>query len=205
MIAILHQDDDLIVVDKPSGLLTVPGRTPDLADCLIFRLQEQMGERIYLVHRLDRDTSGIVLLARNHPTQRWLSKSFELRKTNKEYTALVTGELPDEAGTIDLPMGKDWSIKSPPTHKVDHDKGRPATTHWEVLERSTGRTRLLLKPMTGRSHQLRVHLRAIGHPIVGDPIYGDASGTARMCLHASMLNFRHPGGEWLTVHCPCPF
>ncbi len=199
----VHIDDDLILLDKPSGLLTVPGKTPDLADCLEERAaREWPGARI--VHRLDMDTSGVIVLARNHAVQRHLGLQFEKRQMEKRYIARVTGIVAQDSGTIDLPLRCDWPNR--PLQMVCQEQGKPSRTHWQVIERETAATRLALTPKTGRSHQLRVHMLALGHPILGDPFYGDKASATRLQLHAETLRLRHPtGGEWQEFHAPCPF
>jgi len=199
----VHVDDDLIVLDKPSGLLTVPGKTPDLADCLEERaMQEWPGARI--VHRLDMDTSGVIVLARNHPACRHLGMQFEKRQTEKRYIARVAGVLAQDSGLIDLPLRCDWPNR--PLQMVCHEKGRPSQTEWRVIEREDGATRVALMPVTGRSHQLRVHMLTLGHPILGDAFYGERDSAPRLQLHAEMLRLRHPvGGEWHEFTAPCPF
>ncbi len=200
-IQILHRDADLSIVAKPVGLLSVPGKGPELADCLEGRLRAQDPETL-LVHRLDRDTSGIMVFARNRGAQRHLGLQFERRHIAKRYVALVRGAVRDEGGTLDLPMMADWPNRP---RQMVHDGGRRAVTRWEVLERGATATRVALHPETGRSHQLRVHMLALGHPIVGDPLYGDGRA-ARMMLHSETLSLRHPtGGKRCVFRAPCPF
>ncbi len=189
---ILYVDRDLIVVDKPSGLLTAPGLGPANADNLASRVQVDYPDA-RLVHRLDRDTSGIVLFARGMANERELSLQFQRRGVRKLYTAIVLGQTAASSGRIELPLRKD--LDRPPRQCVDHAQGKPAITDWRVVERQPDRTRLDLAPLTGRSHQLRVHLEAIGHPILGDGLYGtDRSRemSERLLLHASRLQVRHP-------------
>jgi tRNA pseudouridine32 synthase/23S rRNA pseudouridine746 synthase len=194
---LLHEDAHLLVLDKECGLLTVPGIGPEKADCLIARLQPRWpGARV--VHRLDRDTSGVIVVARDAATHRALSMQFEARQTEKEYVALVAGHPPRDEGEIDLPIRKD--LVNTPLQIVDFAHGRPSVTHWRVVERThhaggTPIARLALVPITGRSHQLRVHLLAIEHPILGDDLYAPPEVRAlapRLCLHASRLVFTHP-------------
>jgi tRNA pseudouridine32 synthase/23S rRNA pseudouridine746 synthase len=199
-----HVDDHLLVVEKPAGLLSVPGRSPELADCLIARVQVDHPDAL-TVHRLDQVTSGLVVIARGAAMQRALSMQFELRQVTKGYEALVEGVVSADAGEIDLPLIRDWPNR--PRQKVDHDIGKPSLTCWRVLARDVvaSRTRLALEPVTGRSHQLRVHLASIGHPIVGDDFYG-AAPDARVCLHAARLGFAHPAtGAWCEWVSPAPF
>jgi len=199
---ILYRDEAVLFVDKPPGLLTVPGKGPDLADCLVSRLQGAFPEAL-LVHRLDRDTSGVIVFALSRAAQRHLGLQFERRHARKSYLALVGGNVPDRAGEVELPLAVDWPRR--PRQKVDHDAGRPARTRWQALRRLTGATRMRLWPETGRSHQLRVHMAAIGHPILGDSLYGGAPA-ARLMLHAESLRLRHPeGGRHLDVRAPAPF
>ncbi len=203
---ILHDDHQVVVVDKPSGLLSVPGKGEHLADCLIARLA-RVFPTVLLVHRLDRDTSGVMVFALTPLAQRHLSWQFEERVTKKTYVARVWGELAQADGTIDLPLCLDWPNR--PLQKVDHDQGRPATTDWKRLRAGDGESRVRLMPRTGRSHQLRVHMKEIGHPILGDPFY--ATGPARddhprLMLHSERLEFRHPdGGRFEKFSAPPPF
>ncbi len=202
---ILHLDDDLLVAVKPAGLLSVPGRGPLLADCLIARLQAAH-PGVLLVHRLDRDTSGVMVFARNRAAQRHLGLQFERRHPRKSYVARVAGEIAEESGRIDLPMIVDWPNR--PRQKVDFTDGRAARTDWAVDRRGAGETRVRLSPLTGRSHQLRVHMLSLGHPILGDTLYaaGAARDHPRMMLHAEVLELHHPtGGRWLRFEAPAPF
>ena len=191
---LVYLDDALIVVNKPAGLLAVPGRGPDKADCLSARLQA-IHPDAQIVHRLDMATSGLILLARGAEAQRRMSTAFAERRVAKTYIAVVDGLPAADAGEIDLPLSADWPNR--PRQKVDVLLGKPSCTRWQVLSRdpSRGQTRLLLQPVTGRSHQLRLHLSAIGHAILGDRLYASAAvaGTApRLLLHASRLQFDHP-------------
>ena len=190
-IAIHHVDDALLVVEKPAGLLSVPGRLPEHQDCLINRVQQQYPDAL-VVHRLDQVTSGLMVLARGKAAHRALSMQFEKRQVGKRYQALVQGVVEADAGEIDLPLICDWLNR--PRQKVDFAQGKPSLTRWRVLARDAQnlQTRLALVPVTGRSHQLRVHLMSIGHPIVGDDFYGAAPST-RICLHAVALSLQHPG------------
>jgi tRNA pseudouridine32 synthase/23S rRNA pseudouridine746 synthase len=204
-LAILHADHAILAVDKPAGLLSVPGKGPELADCLMARVQRAFPEAL-LVHRLDRDTSGVMVFALSPAAQRHLGLQFERRVAQKTYVARVWGEPEADGGTIDLPLIVDWPNR--PLQKVCHETGRPARTDWKVVRREGGTARLRLSPLTGRSHQLRVHLREIGHPILGDPFYatGPARDFPRMMLHAETLRLRHPdGGRGTTFRSPCPF
>lgn len=203
---ILHQDDALFVVVKPEKLLSVPGRADDNKDCLILRLQQRHPEA-RIVHRLDFDTSGLMVIARNADVHRELSRQFHDREVDKRYLALVWGQVADDAGEIDLPLRYDPPTK--PRHVVDVELGRPALTRYQVLDRSRDHSRVALEPYTGRSHQLRVHMLALGHVILGDPLYasGEALAAApRLLLHAEMLAFTHPvTGERLEFVSPAPF
>ena len=200
----IHVDAALLVLDKPAGLLAVPGRRE--ADCLSARAQRQWPDAL-VVHRLDMATSGLMLLARGAEMQRRLSMAFAARAVDKRYEALVHGAIDGDAGEIALPIGADWPDR--PRQRVDADRGRPALTRWRVIDRShDGRTtRLELEPVTGRTHQLRVHLQAIGHPIVGDALYGPRDDApARLHLHARSLALIHPlDGRRLEASSAAPF
>lgn len=206
-VALVHVDDDLVVLDKPSGLLAVPGRGPDKQDCLSARVQARWPDT-RVVHRLDMATSGLMLMARGAESQRRLSQAFEAREVDKQYLAVVHGVVGADYGEqwhcIDLPLAADWPQR--PRQTVDARQGRPSQTRWRVLERADHSTRLLLEPITGRSHQLRVHLQAIGHPIVGDALYGPQEPQGRLLLHACRLRLIHPGsGEPLHFESLAPF
>lgn len=186
----LHQDEAVLVLDKPPGLLSVPGKTEGRSDCLQTRLRAAHPESL-LVHRLDCDTSGVIIFARSKAAQGFLGQEFEQRRAHKTYIARVAGVLSDDQGHIDLPLAADWPNR--PRQQVDHDKGRPAQTDWQVISRSADETRVRLTPHTGRSHQLRVHMLALGHPILGDPIYSDRpKDHPRLMLHAETLSLHHP-------------
>lgn len=204
-LSILHRDDCLLVVDKPSGLLSVPGKLEGRQDCLMSRLVAEIPETL-LVHRLDCDTSGVMVFALTKAAQGHLGQQFERRVARKTYLARLWGELNPDTGRVDLPLCADWPNR--PRQMVSHEHGRPAQTDWEVIARGRGETRVRLRPLTGRSHQLRVHMAELGHPILGDPIYatGPARDFPRLMLHAESLSLRHPrGGEWVTFSAPCPF
>ena len=204
-LGILNRDHQIIVINKPSGLLSVPGKGAHLADCLITRVQAAFPEAL-LVHRLDRDTSGVMVFALTHAAQRHLGLQFEKRGVRKSYVAVVAGEFAQRKGTVDLPLIVDWPNR--PLQMVDHENGRQAVTDWWVLSSANGTTRLRLMPKTGRSHQLRVHMKEIGHPILGDTFYGDvgAHPADRLMLHAEELRFRHPdGGRGVSFRSKCPF
>ena len=206
-VRILHQDPAFLVIDKPTLLLSVPGRAEDNKDCLITRLQENGYPEALIVHRLDWETSGIILLARNPDSHRELSRQFHDRETEKAYTALCWGQPALDSGSIDLPLRYDPPTK--PRHVVDHEQGKHALTFWRVLERHQAWSRVELTPVTGRSHQLRVHMLSIGHPLLGDRLYAHEAAleaAPRLCLHASMLAFSHPvTGERLRFECSAPF
>jgi tRNA pseudouridine32 synthase/23S rRNA pseudouridine746 synthase len=205
-LAVLHQDDALIAVDKPSGLLAVPGRGPDKVDSLATRVQMQFPTAT-VVHRLDWETSGVMLMALDRKTHRRLSRQFEERRVSKRYIAVVAGVLADDEGEINLPLAN--TFEYPPRHVVDHQHGREAITRWRVLQRLADRTRVELAPATGRSHQLRVHMAHIGHAILGDVLYADERVRAlapRLLLHAAELTISHPQTRQpLTLRSACPF
>ena len=213
-LAVLHVDDDMLVLDKPAGLLSVPGRGPENQDCLSARAQARYSDAL-IVHRLDMATSGLIVMARGIDAQRHLSGSFEKRLVHKRYLAVVAGTLhnqqPDNGwNTIDLPLMVDWLNR--PRSIVHHALGKPSLTRWRLdgdRPHDGGSTRLDLEPITGRSHQLRVHLKAIGHPIAGDPLYADPAQQAlasRLLLHACVLELPHPAtGKRLRFTSPAPF
>lgn len=204
-LVILHDDHEVLLVDKPSGLLSVPGKGEHLADCLITRVQAVFPQAL-LVHRLDRDTSGVMVFALTPHAQRHLGLQFEKRQTKKTYIARVWGQLAPKTGTVDLPLIVDWPNR--PKQKVDHETGKPAMTDWRVVRSSGDETRVRLMPKTGRSHQLRVHMLSIGHPILGDPFYADGPARAfpRLMLHSETLQIRHPdGGASLRITAKAPF
>jgi tRNA pseudouridine32 synthase/23S rRNA pseudouridine746 synthase len=203
MLEIIHNDEAFVAVNKPTRLLTVPGRGAGKQDCLYHRVLERFPAAL-VVHRLDMDTSGLVLFARTPEAQRNLSMQFEKREISKSYIAIVEGVIEKDTGMVDYPMRKDMEQRLPPKHLVDCVRGKKAVTEWKVLERGAGTTRLALFPKTGRSHQLRVHMQSIGFPIVGDPIYGTLA--ERLMLHAEVLEFHHPiSGESIRLECPAPF
>ena len=201
----LYRDDTVLAVDKPAGLLSVPGRGEAKSDCLAARVQASVPDAL-VVHRLDQATSGVMLFGRGAPAQRVLSIAFAERRVAKRYEAVVHGDVAGEEGLIDLPLRGDWPNR--PRQMVDHGHGKPALTRWRVLSRDAraGTTRLALDPVTGRSHQLRVHLAEIGHAIVGDALYAPFVEAPRLLLHACELRLPHPGdGRTLTVTSPLPF
>jgi tRNA pseudouridine32 synthase / 23S rRNA pseudouridine746 synthase len=191
-VPVLFSDDALIVVDKPAGLPAVPGRGAHLQDCVALRVQALYADAL-VVHRLDQATSGLMLLARGAAAQRAVSRMFEQRQVGKRYVAVVNGMVENDAGSIALPLAADWPQR--PRQRVDASAGKASLTHWRVLARdpATQTTRLELEPLTGRTHQLRVHLLAIGHAIVGDGLYAPARPAPRLLLHASALSLAHPG------------
>jgi tRNA pseudouridine32 synthase/23S rRNA pseudouridine746 synthase len=194
------------VLNKPAGLLSVPGIGPEKADCLAARVAAAIpGARI--VHRLDRDTSGVIIMALDAEAHRQLSVQFQDRQVQKKYIAIVAGVVERDEGSIDLPMRKD--LEDPPRQIVDYERGRPAITRWRILERQADRTRLELSPLTGRSHQLRLHMQCMGHPILGDDLYAPPEILAmadRLMLHALSLSIVHPTtAELRTFEAPCPF
>lgn len=205
-LTILHHDAELLLVDKPSGLLSVPGKGAHLADCLLARVQAVFADAL-LVHRLDLETSGVMVFAMTPHAQRHLGLQFEKRRTRKTYIARVWGDVVGDEGEIDLPIAVDWPNR--PRQKVDHDAGRSAHTGWKVIRRDGVSTRMRLTPTTGRSHQLRVHMLSLGHPILGDRLYADGAALAaedRLQLHAETLRLRHPdGGKGMTFRAKCPF
>ncbi len=204
-LTLLHEDHEIVVVDKPAGLLSVPGRGAHLADCLLSRVQAAFPTAL-LVHRLDRDTSGVMIFGLSPHAQRHLSAQFEARKARKTYIARVWGDLQPKEGQVDLPLIVDWPNR--PRQKVCHATGKPALTDWRVMRRSAGETRVKLTPKTGRSHQLRVHMLALGHPILGDPLYaeGPAADHDRMMLHSQELRISHPeSGRGMGFRAALPF
>lgn len=205
-VSYIYGDDHLILIDKPSGLLSVPGRGEDKADCAIARVQATYPDAL-TVHRLDMATSGLLLMARSKEMQRALSGLFERGEVEKSYLADVWGAPSPASGAIDLPLITDWPNR--PLQKVDHEIGKPSQTLYETLSVQNGHARLKLTPLTGRSHQLRVHLAAIGHPILGDEFYAAGEALAarpRLALHAARLAFVHPAtGNRMDLEAPCPF
>lgn len=192
-IKIIYQDPAFLIVNKPPYLLSVPGRAEDNKDCLITRLQQNGYPEALIVHRLDWETSGLMVIARDKDSHRELSRQFQDRETSKAYTALCWGIPSLDSGSIDLPLRYDPDNK--PRHIVDYQYGRYALTFWRVLERHNNYSRLELTPITGRSHQLRVHLLSIGHPILGDKLYAHEEALeaqSRLCLHATELSITHP-------------
>ncbi len=206
---IVHEDPAFVVVNKPSGFLSVPGRGPDKIDSVTTRVRMMYPGCIDhpAVHRLDMDTSGLIVVAIDAASQKNLSMQFERRETTKRYIALLEGVLEAKFGTIQLPFRLD--IDHRPMQIYDEIHGKVGITHWKNLGVTAGRTRVVFTPITGRTHQLRVHAaheRGLGIPIVGDPFYGSGTGPGQMKLHACDLGFRHPTtGETLAFHCPPTF
>lgn len=203
--AIIYKDAALLVLDKPAGLLCVPGRGPDKQDCLAARAQAQWPDAL-VAHRLDQATSGLVAMARGAAARRRLGMAFEAREVEKEYVAVVHGAPREDSGEIDLPIAVDWPRRP---LRVIGAAGQPSLTRWRVLERAAGNARLALEPVTGRTHQLRLHLQAIGHPILGDALYAPPEVHAlspRLLLHARRLVLPHPetGGR-TPFESPVPF
>jgi len=202
---VVYLDHELLVVNKPPGLLSVPGRGALLADCLITRIQSEYPTAL-LVHRLDRDTSGAMVFALSANAQRHLGLQFEKRQIKKTYVARVWGQIEADTATVDLPIIVDWPNR--PKQMICHDTGRAAVTDWQVINRDRGETRVKLSPKTGRSHQLRIHMLALGHPILGDPFYGtlESQEAIRLMLHSHRLRLRHPdGGEMMDFRAKLPF
>ena len=209
---LIYEDSALLVFNKPSGLLSVPGKGPEKADCLRTRVQQVYPEAL-TVHRLDMSTSGILLMARSAELHRKLSIAFQDREVKKRYVAVVDGcvlENPSqEWQLIDKPIATDWINR--PLQKIDPIEGKPSQTHYKIVsyDAATDTTRLELAPITGRTHQLRVHLQSLGHPILGDHLYASPetmAKSARLMLHASQLTFTHPvTGDALDLHCNAPF
>lgn len=208
---IIYQDDDIVVLNKASGILSVPGRLPEHQDCLQNRVQRVLPTAT-IVHRLDMATSGIMIMALNKPAHVAISRQFEQRKTQKSYLARVWGLVELNEGSVDLPLISDWPNR--PKQKVDHENGKKSLTHYRVLSHNDSideqaNTLLELTPITGRSHQLRVHMLALGHPILGDRLYAPEEALTmrnRLQLHALKLSLFHPRTEQaITFDAPCPF
>lgn len=203
---IVYQTERWMAVDKPAGLLSVPGKGPENQYCAAAWVRERfpMATGPVTVHRLDMDTSGLLLVALDEEMQRELSMLFERRGVSKRYTAVVEGQVSGAGGVIDVPMRAD--ITNRPYQVVDHELGKPATTEYRVMAYEPGATRLQLTPLTGRTHQLRVHCAHLGHPILGDVLYGDEGSAPRLMLHASWLAFTDPDtGRGVEIECAPPF
>lgn len=203
--SVIYIDDHMLVAEKPAGLLSVPGRLPQHKDCLITRLQSLYPDAL-TVHRLDMATSGLMVFARGAETHRTLSRAFADRQVDKRYIAVVAGELSAD-GEVDLPLIKDWPNR--PRQMVDHATGKPSLTRYRIIERGEETTRIELEPVTGRTHQLRVHMMAIGHPILGDDFYAPPKIerlSPRLLLHAERLSLPHPvSGARVDFYSAAPF
>ena len=204
---IIFSDTYLLAVSKPSGLLSVPGRGEDKTDSMVTRVQAEFPDAL-VAHRLDRDTSGLLLFPRGAAMHRRISLMFEKREMQKSYVAVVLGRLQQQQGEVDLPLMVDWPNR--PRHMVDKINGKPSQTRFQLLsyDEVNDTSRVALEPLTGRTHQLRVHMSAIGHPIVGDSLYGGdiEGGAARLLLHAHTLDFIHPvSGNKMELLAPLPF
>lgn len=204
-ISIIHRDADILVLDKPSGLLSVPGRHPALQDSLATRVQQKFPQAL-MINRLDKDTSGLVLMSLNRKAHAKIAAQFEARTIEKHYISVVWGRVEGAEGLIDLPLAIDPDNK--PRHRVDFESGKEAQTHWSVIDYSENTTRLQLRPLTGRTHQLRVHMKAFGHVMLGDEFYADGlalKAADRLLLHAEGLVFQHPDGCEVKFTSPCLF
>ena len=202
MVSILFEDEDVVVVDKPEGLAAIPERRPE-ADSLLDLLEGQRDEKLYIVHRIDKDTSGAIIFARNAQAHRFLNQQFEARQASKTYLTLVHGVVTEDTGTIDRPLRQCGSGRV----AVDSERGKPSVTDFCVIERHPSHTLVEAYPRTGRRHQIRVHLYHLGHPIAGDPFYGERAvqeGFSRLMLHAQRLTLQLPSGTDLTVEAPLP-
>jgi tRNA pseudouridine32 synthase/23S rRNA pseudouridine746 synthase len=203
---ILFSDNEIIIVDKAPGILSVPGRGPEKLDSVSHRLSLLFPE-VHIVHRLDMATSGIMVFARDKDALRSLQQQFQNRQTDKSYQAIIAGHLTPKQGAINLPMRCDWPNR--PKQMVCYEFGKKSLTRWRVMEYIKDNTRVELLPFTGRSHQLRIHCDALGHPILGDNLYGSKesqTATEQLCLHAQSLTFTHPNtNERLTFTSPAPF
>lgn len=203
---VIYRDDDILIINKQSGLLSVPGKGEHLADCLESRAQEKIPGAL-IVHRLDMDTSGVMVMGLNKFAHRHLSLQFQNRNVDKTYVARVYGTLKEDTGMIDLPLICDWPNR--PKQMVDLENGKSSQTQWQVLKRNKNETLVQLTPLTGRSHQLRVHMNEMGHPILGDRFYAHDEALAmsdRLCLHATVITVMQPIKKVkLTFEVPAPF
>ncbi|RYV03415.1 bifunctional tRNA pseudouridine(32) synthase/23S rRNA pseudouridine(746) synthase RluA [Shewanella sp. OPT22] len=203
---ILYQDKDIIVVNKPSGLLSVPGRDPKHSDSIWTRVK-MLHPNAQIVHRLDMATSGIMVVALRKKAESELKRQFRDRETQKIYYARVVGHIKQQSGEVNLPLICDWPNR--PKQKVDHQVGKPSLTYFDVISYDPHSTLVKLTPITGRSHQLRVHMMAIGHPILGDGFYADTVGKRlrpRLNLHAQSLSIKQPySQEELVFSTRIPF
>lgn len=202
MVDVLYEDEDILAVNKPEGLVAVPERRR-LEQSLFEELCAERAEKLYIVHRIDRETSGVIVFARNAEAHRQLNRQFETRSVEKVYLALVRGIISDDRGEIDKPLRQFGSGRV----AVDDRRGKASVTEFRVLERLETFTLVDVRPYTGRRHQIRVHFYSIGHPIVGDPLYGDGtiqSRYPRLMLHAHRLSLRLPSGGEITIEAPMP-
>ena len=203
---VIYSDEDMLILNKQPGLLSVPGKTPNLADCLEKRAKSEFPGAL-TVHRLDMDTSGLMVMGLNKYAHRHFSLQFQNRNVDKTYLARVYGKMDGENGMIDLPLICDWPNR--PKQMVDFENGKPSQTKWQVIEERGNETLLKLTPLTGRSHQLRVHLKELGHPILGDRFYAHEEAlnmSDRLCLHSTSLTVMHPvKKEKMTFECPIQF
>jgi len=203
---VLYVDEHLLLINKPSGLLSVPGRGPDKQECLAYHLEPHYSE-LKIVHRLDMDTSGLMVLARSAEVHRLLSRQFQERQTEKTYHAICSGKPSLRSGYINLPMRCDWEKR--PLQMIDFKQGKGAQTFWQILTQTTNQFLVELTPITGRSHQLRLHMKSLGHPILGDNLYADPTSlnqSNRLMLHAKTLNFTHPITQQpMQFDCPSNF
>lgn len=203
---VLYSDDDILVVNKPSGLLSVPGRGEDKQECLGYHLEAIYGEQ-FIVHRLDMDTSGLMVIARHKEAHRHLSRQFQERQTQKTYYAICAGIASQTKGSVKLPMRCDWERR--PLQMIDFKQGKGAETHWKIEQQHNDCFLVKLTPITGRSHQLRLHMKSLGHPILGDNLYADPQSlkaSTRLLLHAQTLSFSHPSSlEWLSFESKAEF
>lgn len=203
---IIYQDEDLVVLNKQSGLLSVPGRLPEHQDCLQNRVQRVLPTAT-IVHRLDMATSGIIVMALNKAAHVEISRQFEKRETSKSYLARIYGHLKEPQGEVNLPLICDWPNR--PKQKIDHENGKKALTYYKLLQKEEETSLIELTPITGRSHQLRVHMLALGHPIIGDRLYAHNPAlklSQRLQLHAYKLTLKHPlSKKILSFTAPCKF
>ena len=205
-IRLIYEDTDLLLIDKPHHLLSVPGRHPLNHDSLIRRLQPRYPD-VQAVHRLDLDTSGLMVVPKRRESLSELARQFQRRQIEKEYTAIVWGEVAEDRGSIELPIATDWPNR--PKQIICEERGKHALTHFEVLIRGNNRSLIKLKPVTGRSHQLRIHMQSLGHPIIGCDMYAHPEAlkaSDRLLLHATRLKLCAPStGNWLSAFSPIPF
>ncbi|WP_136678971.1 RluA family pseudouridine synthase [Neptunomonas sp. XY-337] len=207
MIPVLYEDEHLIVVVKPDQVLSVPGKGPDKQNCLGRRVRNQSHPTARIVHRLDYATSGVMVMALTAQAHAAMSQLFQQRQVSKRYQAIISGHPTEDTGVIEQPLRCDWERR--PLQIVDPVDGKSACTHWQVMERLAQATRVALTPVTGRSHQLRVHMQWLGHPIAGDAFYADEAALSladRLLLHAEQIAFTHPiTGEPIAISSPAPF